>query len=144
MGGLARGKETPICTESFFFSSLAVTLALCPNSQVSFLICQIIIKSNSFPLGFLNEVLRDVVCKKKYFKNCKIFFDKVDIKEIPQSLKFFNHTQKRFLFLKEKGVSLLHCDYPYSSDYLWGGLPWTELQLPHPSVRGSPACKWEQ
>ena len=54
---IAPGKKNQkICTESLFFCSLAVTLALCLNSQkVSFLICQIIIKSTSYPGGSFND-----------------------------------------------------------------------------------------
>lgn len=69
---IAPWKKNQICIKSLFFS-LAVALALCLNSQkVSFLICQIIIKSTFYPVGFLNEVLRNVVNKNtsktvKYF-----------------------------------------------------------------------------
>lgn len=91
MEDIAPWKKNQICIKSLFFYSLAVALALCLNSQkVSFLICQIIIKSTFYPVGFLNEVLRNVY--KNITKTAKYFLT-TNIKYIPQSLclKFSSH-----------------------------------------------------
>lgn len=59
-------------------------------------------------MGFINEVLRDVVYKNTS-KTVKYFFDNTDNKYISQSmcLTFFSHKKKKMIFLKgEMHVSL--------------------------------------
>lgn len=119
---------------SFSSTHLAVTLALCLNShKVSFLICQMIIKSASYPEGFLNEVLRDVYKNTSGVVN---FFDKTNIKCIEQSMCLKFSSQKIFFF-QRRNVSLSCSCFAYlcPSGYFWGDL----LRMAFaamPSVRG--------